>query len=146
MRKTFFMIRFSENYSLKEHNTFGVDAKAKFYFEFTDPVDLQIFLHENESWKEEKLIVLGEGSNILFLNDFDGLVIHPKVPGIKTVDEDRNNYWVEVGAGEVWDEFVDFAVTYNLGGIENLSLIPGTVGAAPVQNIGAYGQEVCAVV
>ncbi|WP_206082153.1 UDP-N-acetylmuramate dehydrogenase [Maribellus sediminis] len=140
------MIRFSENYSLKAHNTFGVDAKAKFYFEFTDPADLQIFLNENQSWKEERLIVLGEGSNILFLNDFDGLVIHPNVPGIKTVDEDRNNYWVEVGAGEVWDEFVDFAVTYNLGGIENLSLIPGTVGAAPVQNIGAYGQEVCAVV
>lgn len=140
------MIRFSENYSLKEHNTFGIDAKAKFYFEFTDPADLQIFLNENQSWKEERLIVLGEGSNILFLNDFDGLVIHPKVPGIKTVDEDRNNYWVEVGAGEVWDEFVDFAVSYNFGGIENLSLIPGTVGAAPVQNIGAYGQEVCAVV
>jgi UDP-N-acetylmuramate dehydrogenase len=140
------MIRFSENYSLQNHNTFGVDAKTKYFFEFTDPVDLHTFLTENESWKEEKLIVLGEGSNILFLNDFDGLVIHPKVPGIKTVDEDRNNYWIEVGAGEIWDEFVEFCVTYNLGGIENLSLIPGTVGAAPVQNIGAYGQEVCAVV
>jgi len=141
-----FMIRFFEDYSLKEHNTFGIDAKAKYFFEFTDPVDLHIFLNDNQSWKNEKLIVLGEGSNILFLDDFDGLVIHPKVPGIKTVNEDRNNYWVEVGAGENWDEFVDFAVTYNLGGIENLSLIPGKVGAAPVQNIGAYGQEVCSVV
>ena len=140
------MIRFFENYSLKEYNTFGIDAKAKYFFEFTDPVDLHIFLNDNQTWKEEKLIVLGEGSNILFLNDFDGLVIHPKVPGIKTINEDRNNYWVEVGAGENWDEFVDFAVTYNLGGIENLSLIPGKVGAAPVQNIGAYGQEVCSVV
>jgi len=140
------MIRFFENHSLKAHNTFGVDAKAKFFFEFTDQSDLAIFLTENESWKEERLIVLGQGSNILFLNDFDGLVIHPKVPGIKTVNEDRNHFWIEVGAGEIWDEFVEFCVTYNLGGVENLSLIPGTVGAAPVQNIGAYGQEVCNVV
>lgn len=146
LRKNTEMIRFFENYSLRDHNTFGIDAKAKYFFEFTDPVDLHIFLNDNQSWKEEKLIVLGEGSNILFLKDFDGLVIHPKVPGIKTVNEDRNNYWIEVGAGENWDEFVDFAVTYNLGGIENLSLIPGKVGAAPVQNIGAYGQEVCNVV
>ena len=140
------MIRFFENYSLKEHNTFGIDVKAKYFFEFTDPVDLHVFLNDNKSWKDEKMLVLGEGSNILFLNDFDGLVIHSKVPGIKTLNEDRNNYRLEVGAGETWDEFVDFAVTYNLGGIENLSLIPGKVGAAPVQNIGAYGQEVCNVV
>ena len=146
MRKTICMIRFFENHSLKACNTFGVDAKAKFFFEFTDSADLAIFLNENESWKEERLIVLGQGSNILFLDDFDGLVIHPKVPGIKTVNEDRNHYWLEVGAGEIWDEFVEFSVTYNLGGVENLSLIPGTVGAAPVQNIGAYGQEVCNVV
>ncbi len=137
------MIRFSENYSLKSHNTFGVDAKAKYFFEFTEPEDLMVFLNSNKSWKEEKLIVLGEGSNILFLNDFDGIVIHPNVPGIKTVYADRQNEWIEVGAGEIWDEFVHHAVTYQLGGIENLSLIPGTVGAAPVQNIGAYGQEVC---
>lgn len=140
------MIRFFENHSLKAYNTFSVDAKAKFFFEFTDPADLAVFLNDNKSWKEEKLIVLGQGSNILFIDDFDGLVIHPKVPGIKTVNEDRNNYWLEAGAGEIWDEFVEFCVTYNLGGIENLSLIPGTVGAAPVQNIGAYGQEVCNVV
>ena len=140
------MIRFLENYTLKKHNSFGIDAKAKYFFEFTDPADLHIFLNENKSWKEEKLLVLGEGSNILFLDDFDGLVIHPKVPGIKTVNEDRNNYWIEVGAGENWDELVDFTVTYNFGGIENLSLIPGKVGAAPVQNIGAYGQEVGNVV
>ncbi|MFV0592868.1 MAG: UDP-N-acetylmuramate dehydrogenase [Draconibacterium sp.] len=140
------MIRFFENYSLKDHNTFGIDVKAKYFFEFTEVQDLAVFFHDNKSWRDEKLIVLGEGSNILFLSDFDGLVIHPMVPGIKTVNEDRNNYWLEVGAGEIWDEFVEFCVSYNLGGVENLSLIPGTVGAAPVQNIGAYGQEVCAVV
>lgn len=136
------MIRFSENYSLKQHNTFGIEARAKFFFEFTEPDDLLIFLNSNESLKEEKLIVIGEGSNILFLNDFDGLVIHPNIPGIQIVKEDRQNIWLEVGAGEVWDEFVQYAVDFGLGGIENLSLIPGSVGAAPVQNIGAYGQEV----
>jgi UDP-N-acetylmuramate dehydrogenase len=137
------MIRFSENYSLKPHNTFGVEAKSKYFFEFTEPEDLMVFLHSNKTWKDEKMIVLGEGSNILFLNDFEGLVIHPNVPGIKKVYEDRQHEWFEVGAGEIWDEFVQYAVAYGLGGIENLSLIPGTVGAAPVQNIGAYGQEVC---
>ncbi|QIA08023.1 UDP-N-acetylmuramate dehydrogenase [Draconibacterium halophilum] len=140
------MIRFSENHSLKAHNTFGIDAKAKYYFEFTELEDLEVFLNSNKSWKDEKLIVLGEGSNILFLNDFDGLVIHPNVPGMNSVYEDRQHEWIEVGAGEVWDEFVEFAANQGLGGIENLSLIPGKVGAAPVQNIGAYGQEVCRVV
>ncbi len=146
MRKIHFMIRFFEDFSLKRHNTFGIDAKTKYFFEFTEPQDLEVFLNSNQSWKDEKLIVLGEGSNILFLNDFDGLVIHPKVPGIKSVYEDRQNEWIEVGAGEVWDEFVEYCVSYQLGGVENLSLIPGMVGAAPVQNIGAYGQEVCQVI
>lgn len=140
------MIRFSENYSLKQHNTFGIDARAKYFFEFTDIEDLSIFLASNESIGEEKILVIGEGSNILLLTDFDGLVIHPNLPGIQIVKEDRQNIWIEVGAGEVWDEFVHYAVDYGLGGIENLSLIPGSVGAAPVQNIGAYGQEVGNVV
>nr|WP_319509755.1 UDP-N-acetylmuramate dehydrogenase [uncultured Draconibacterium sp.] len=140
------MIRFSENHSLKAHNTFGIDAKAKYYFEFTELEDLQVFLNSNKSWQEEKLIVLGEGSNILFMNDFDGLVINPNVPGMNSVWEDRNHEWFEVGAGEVWDEFVEFVVNQGLGGAENLSLIPGKVGATPVQNIGAYGQEVCRLV
>ena len=140
------MIRFSENYSLKQHNTFGINAHAKYFFEFTDIEDLAVFLNSNESIGEEKILVIGEGSNILLLNDFDGLVIHPNLPGIQIVKEDRQNIWIEVGAGEVWDEFVQFTVDYGLGGIENLSLIPGSVGAAPVQNIGAYGQEVGNVV
>jgi len=82
----------------------------------------------------------------LFLEDFDGLVIHPNIPGVYVVDEDRQNIWMEVGAGEIWDEYVKYCVDAGLGGIENLSLIPGTVGAAPVQNIGAYGQEVSKVI
>ena len=140
------MIRFSENYSLKKHNTFGIDAKAKFFFEFTEREDLKVFLDSNKTWKEEKVYVLGEGSNTLFLDDFDGLVIHPNVPGMYPVNEDHQHIWMEAGAGENWDEFVKYTVDYRLGGIENLSLIPGTIGAAPVQNIGAYGQEVQHVV
>jgi UDP-N-acetylmuramate dehydrogenase len=135
------MIRFFENYSLKVHNTFGLDVKAKYFFEFTEPEDLQVFLNANNSWKEEKILILGEGSNLLFMNNFNGLVIYPNVPGIKSVWEDRQYEWLEVGCGEIWDEFVQYAVIEGLGGAENLSLIPGKVGAAPVQNIGAYGQE-----
>ena len=140
------MIRFSENHSLKQHNTFGIDARTKYFFEFTDLEDLSIFLNSNKSIREEKILIIGEGSNILFLSDFDGLVIRPNLPGIQVVKEDRQNIWLEVGAGGVWDEFVQYAVDNQLGGIENLSLIPGSVGAAPVQNIGAYGQEVGNVV
>jgi UDP-N-acetylmuramate dehydrogenase len=140
------MIRFSENYSLKQHNTFSIEAHTKYFFEFTDVEDLSVFLNSNESIKDEKILIIGEGSNILFINDFNGLVIHPNLPGIQVVKEDRQNIWLEVGAGEVWDEFVQYAVDNQLGGIENLSLIPGSVGAAPVQNIGAYSQEVSNVV
>jgi UDP-N-acetylmuramate dehydrogenase len=135
------MIRFLEDFSLKQHNTFGFDVKAKFCFAFTELADLDTFLHSNQSWKEEKLLILGQGSNILFTGDFDGLVIQPQVPGIFIIKEDRQNVWIEAGAGETWDDLVQFTVDYGFGGIENLSLIPGNVGAAPVQNIGAYGQE-----
>ncbi|MFW5756096.1 MAG: UDP-N-acetylmuramate dehydrogenase [Tangfeifania sp.] len=136
------MIRFSENHDLTNYNTFGVKASACYFFEFTEREDLSVFLHSNESWKDSSLLVLGGGSNMLFLNDFNGLVMHPNIPGIAVIKEDRQNVWMEVGAGEDWDDFVKYTVNYGLSGIENLSLIPGSVGAAPVQNIGAYGQEV----
>jgi len=136
------MIRFSENYSLQAHNTFGIEAFTKYFFEFTELSDIQIFFNSNISLKDEPILIIGTGSNLLLLNNFDGLVIHPNLPGIQIVKEDRQNIWFEVGAGEVWDELVQYTVDFGLGGIENLSLIPGAVGAAPVQNIGAYGQEV----
>lgn len=136
------MIRFFENYSLKQHNTFDIDVKAKFFFEFTEIEDLKVFIQSNKTWKEEKLLIIGDGSNILFLDDFDGLVIHPNIPGLYPIKEDRQHIWIQVGAGEVWDEFVKYCVDSQLGGVENLSFIPGAVGATPVQNIGAYGQEV----
>ena len=139
------MVRFLEDYSLKNHNTFGVEAFARYFFEFTEKADLVTFLSSNESWRESDILILGGGSNILFTNDFEGLILHPNIPGIKVIKEDKQNVWVEAGCGEDWDSFVGFCVESGYGGIENLSLIPGTVGAAPVQNIGAYGQEVADV-
>ncbi len=136
------MIRFEENFSLKRYNTFGVDAKARYYFEFTELEDLPQFLANFPEWEKLPVLLLGGGSNLLFTSDFDGLVIHSNVPGIQEIKEDRNHVWLEVGAGENWDRFVGYCVTNWFGGIENLSHIPGNVGAAPVQNIGAYGVEV----
>ena len=146
LRKMSYMIRFFENYSLKPHNTFGVEAIARYFFEFTEPEDLETFVQHNDPWKELPVFVLGGGSNVLFQRDFESLVLYPNIPGIVKVKEDRQNIWFEVGAGEVWDDFVKYCVDYGVGGVENLSLIPGSVGAAPVQNIGAYGQEVCNVI
>jgi UDP-N-acetylmuramate dehydrogenase len=136
------MIRVYSDFSLKKYHTFNTEAKAKYYFEYTEPEDLADFLMRNTDWPNWQRLIIGEGSNLLFLGDFDGLVINPNIPGIEVAHEDRNNMWLEVGAGVVWDNLVDFAVFNNWGGIENLSLIPGKVGAAAVQNIGAYGIEI----
>ncbi len=136
------MIRSFTDYQLRKLNTFGTEAKTKYYFEFTEAEDLSGFLASNKDWPNLEILILGEGSNLLFVNDFDGLVINPNIPGIKIVHEDRNNIWLEVGAGVVWDQLVEYAVFNRWGGIENLSLIPGKVGAAAVQNIGAYGMEI----
>lgn len=137
------MIRFAENYSLKKHNTFHLDCQARYFFEFTEAEDLPYFLANFPGWENLPLLFLGGGSNLLFAGDFDGLVLHANVPGIKQIREDRNHVWLEVGAGENWDQFVGYCVANWFGGVENLSLIPGNVGSAPVQNIGAYGVEVC---
>ncbi|HAH23406.1 MAG TPA: UDP-N-acetylenolpyruvoylglucosamine reductase [Prolixibacteraceae bacterium] len=130
------------DYPLKKHHTFGNEVSAKYYFEFTEPEDLPLFLSTNKEWHDLKLLIMGEGSNLLFVDDFPGLIINPNIPGIEIVREDRNNIWLQVGAGVVWDQLVEFAVFHNWGGIENLSLIPGKVGASAVQNIGAYGMEI----
>ena len=136
------MIRSYSNYQLKKLHTFGTEAKTKYYFEFTEPEDLTGFLATNKEWRNRQILILGEGSNLLFVNDFQGLIINPNIPGIKIVHEDRNNIWLEVGAGVVWDDLVEYAVFNRWGGIENLSLIPGKVGAAAVQNIRAYAMEI----
>jgi UDP-N-acetylmuramate dehydrogenase len=136
------MIRSYSNYPLRKLHTFGTEASTKYYFEFTETEDLEGFLATNKDWPNQQLLIIGSGSNLLFVNDFPGLIINPNIPGIKIVHEDRNNIWLEVGAGVVWDELVEYAVFNRWGGIENLSLIPGKVGAAAVQNIGAYGMEI----
>lgn len=133
------MIRLLDNFDLTNYNTFHLNADAQRFFEFTEPEELIYFLqHEKLPLKH---LILGGGSNMLFRNHFNGLVIHPNVPGIVEEDEDRNFVYLEAGAGVNWDELVYRTVQFELGGLENLSLIPGNVGAAPVQNIGAYGVE-----
>lgn len=135
------MIRSYTNYPLRKQHTFGTNATARFYFEFTEKEDLEGYISTTKEWQELPVLILGGGSNLLFVSDFPGIIINPNVPGLKVVHEDRNNVWLEVGAGVNWDEVVHFAVFNQWGGIENLSLIPGKTGAAAVQNIGAYGME-----
>ena len=134
-------MKITPNASLLHYNTFGIDAKADFYIEYDSASDLQAVL-ASELLKTRKMIHIGGGSNLLFLKDFNGVVLHSAIHSIKKVDEDANSVSFEVGSSVVWDEFVAFAVENNLGGVENLSLIPGETGASAVQNIGAYGVEV----
>lgn len=128
------------NVSLKSFNTFGIDIKASHYAEVDSIETLQAVL-STCSGKNFPLLILGGGSNILFTQDFEGLIIRIVIPGIQIVREDVEHVWIQVGSGENWHQLVMHCVERNWGGIENLSLIPGTVGAAPVQNIGAYGVE-----
>lgn len=128
------------DFSLLQYNTFGIDEQAKFFFSFSDKQELAAFL-KNEFRKDLPYFVLGGGSNVLLTKPFAGTVIHPENKGISVVAEQGNDVLVSVAAGEVWDDFVQWAVSNNLHGVENLSFIPGCVGASPVQNIGAYGSE-----
>lgn len=132
------------NYSLKKHNTFGLDAKVKDFWAFDNPDELGGWLQENQPGKQ--VLVIGGGSNLLFTKDFDGTILSPEFKGIEITAEKGDDVWVRFAAGEEWDHCVEWAVEHGLGGIENLSYIPGHAGAAPVQNIGAYGVEVADVV
>lgn len=136
------MIRSFTDFPLKQHHTFGNSVAARYFFEFTETEDLQLFLSTSKLWQENELLILGEGSNLLFVENFPGLIIYPNIPGIRISHEDRNHVWLEAGAGVNWDQLVDYAVFHRWGGLENLSLIPGKVGASAVQNIGAYGMEI----
>jgi UDP-N-acetylmuramate dehydrogenase len=130
-----------KNISLKEYNTFGIDKKANFFIQVSTTQEVI------QALKEAKKIglpifVLGGGSNILLTKDIEALVIKININGYKLLKEDQHHVWVQVGAGEIWHDFVQKAIASNWAGIENLSLIPGTVGASPMQNIGAYGVEI----
>lgn len=130
-----------ENCSLKGYNTFGIDVACKYFVQCEREEELLEFVRSYEL-KPEEVLILGGGSNFLFTEDFDGVVFYPLMAGCEIVEEDDREVLVRVGSGVVWDDFVAWAVERGYGGVENLSLIPGHVGASPVQNIGAYGMEV----
>ncbi len=130
----------AKNFSLKPYNTFSIDVSARAFVIATDEDEMFEILSADELKPYPKFI-LGGGSNLLFTKDYEGLVVKNSVPGIEIIQEDESSAIVEAGAGVNWNELVNYCVDRNLGGIENLALIPGTVGAAPIQNIGAYGEE-----
>jgi UDP-N-acetylmuramate dehydrogenase len=139
------MKKLHHKFPLKTLNTFGIDAIAKQYFCFSEEHELIEFL-SSLTKNPQPLFILGGGSNVLFTKDFEETIIHPQNKGVSIVEENEENVLVQVGAGEEWDDFVAWAVGHFYYGVENLSLIPGNVGAAPIQNIGAYGVEVCQVI
>jgi UDP-N-acetylmuramate dehydrogenase len=133
------MPQIHENFSLKNLNTFGVEAFSRWYTEINTEQDL-VVLFADEEWKSVDKLILGGGSNMLFTRDFPGLVIKINIRGI-VHKEEGDDVFVQAGGGEVWHDLVTYSVNRNYAGLENLSLIPGSVGASPIQNIGAYGVE-----
>lgn len=128
-----------ENFNLRPYNTFGIEVFAKRFSAFSSVSELKSLLSQRN---DDSLLFLGGGSNILFTKDFDGLVLRNELTGIEVIDSTDSHVTIKSGAGEVWHDFVLFCVDHNFGGVENLSLIPGSVGASPMQNIGAYGAEI----
>ena len=128
-----------QNFSLKNYNTFGIEAKARQFIAVHSVAELKTVLKEHQN---EKKFILGGGSNMLLTQDVDALVIHIDLKGKKIIKEDDDFVWIEGQAGENWHEFVLWNIDQNFGGLENMSLIPGNVGTTPVQNIGAYGAEI----
>jgi len=134
-------MQIQENISLRQFNTMGIDARARRFSTFGTLESLQELTALSDEGNLAKL-VLGGGSNILLTRDFDGLVMKNEMMGIHLVRETDTHYYVKAGAGENWNQFVQYAIGRNWAGLENLSLIPGNVGASPMQNIGAYGVEI----
>ena len=134
------MLNIQSHVSLKPYNTFRIDVDARYWVEISREEDLQTLLQLADFVDTPKLI-LGGGSNVLFRRDFNGLVVNVKIQGIEVAREDDRHIYMAVGGGVNWHELVQFCVRKGYAGLENLSLIPGTVGAAPMQNIGAYGVE-----
>lgn len=136
-----------KNFSLRELNTFGFDVTARYFQELRTLDDVQELLHDPEfiTCRDtmNRVLILSGGSNILFSDEFyDGFVVYPNLKGIEIVEENAETVMIRCYCGELWKDFVDYTVSLNLYGLENLADIPGKVGAAPVQNIGAYGAEV----
>lgn len=134
-------MKFYNNFSLKNYNTFGLDVRAKQFVEVLDEIELQsLFPAYSKSF-----LILGGGSNLLLTREIDGLVIKNKILGKTIIEDTEEQAVVAIGGGENWHKLVRWTIAQDLGGLENLSLIPGTVGAAPIQNIGAYGVELSQV-
>lgn len=134
-------MRIEENYSLEKHNTFRLPVKTRWFMEYTSEEELGRILHD-EYFQECLSLHIGCGSNLLFINDFNGIILHSAIKGIYVEKETNEHVWLRIGASELWDDVVVYAVANRLGGIENLSDIPGEAGAAAIQNIGAYGTEI----
>lgn len=138
-------MQIQKDISLRHFNTFGIDVKAKLFSNFKNADELTELLAQNlpagKAGSELKTLILGGGSNILFTKDYDGLVLKNEIIGIDLLHEDGEYIYVKAGAGENWHRFVLYCIERNWAGVENLSLIPGNVGASPMQNIGAYGVE-----
>ena len=128
------------NISLKPYNTFGFEVNAGIFYNLQNTEQLKS-LWKTTLIPQTNTLILGGGSNILFTMDYWGLVLLNRIPGKEIIKQTNEFVWVKIGSGEIWHETVLWAVEQGFGGIENLSLIPGTVGAAPIQNIGAYGVE-----
>jgi UDP-N-acetylmuramate dehydrogenase len=129
------------NFPLKKYNTFGLDHRTDYFITIKTEAEAISILKKQASLKKP-VFVLGGGSNILFTRDFEGTLIHPEIEGIDIIEEAADHVIISAGAGVVWDSLVNWTVSREYGGLENLSLIPGMAGAAPVQNIGAYGVEI----
>jgi UDP-N-acetylmuramate dehydrogenase len=139
------MIRIEDNVSLRPYNTFGIEAKARYLCKISSEAQL-IELMDTHIYKNEPHLILGGGSNVLFTKDYTGLVIKVDLKGIRIENETDETVLLKAMSGEAWHDIVVHCVQHQWGGIENLSLIPGTVGAAPIQNIGAYGVEIKEVI
>lgn len=134
-------MRIEENYSLESHNTFHLPVKTRWFMEYANEEELGRILRD-EYFQECLSLHIGSGSNLLFMNDFNGIILHSAIKGITVEEETDHTVLLRVGAAEQWDDVVAYAVSHGWGGIENLSLIPGEAGATAIQNIGAYGVEV----
>jgi UDP-N-acetylmuramate dehydrogenase len=128
-----------KNSSLKSYNTFGIDVRATYFSRFSTTEELSTLFQE---YKNYPFLIIGGGSNLLLTKDFDGIVLKNEILGKNILEETADSVLVKIGGGENWHEFVLWAVENGFGGIENMSLIPGSVGASPMQNIGAYGVEI----
>ncbi len=133
------MPQLQENISLKHFNTFGVEATAATFVEVSSEKELEVLFH-GDVYKHRNTLILGGGSNLLFTKNYDGLVLKIGIRGIKA-ELSGDSVFITAGAGEIWNDLVGYCVSQGFAGLENLTLIPGTVGASPVQNIGAYGVE-----